>query len=649
MTVAPFTCILDPAAAIAGRTELNLNLDPIAIPAPSDINWGESQINAFLAQQLYGEAPSDFRIPNRIVEIPLVLGSKANGTEAEEEEARAKLQQKVGLFQRQGGVLLRQRANGEPLYADIVNASLTLPDVYGESGGIEPGVILKLECLPDFYGDEITLDTVEGTGNIAAVLQLSGAQAVIKGDYPGRTRIVLTEKSKHDQRSLLWGFRSTRYSSAATAALFYDAYKLEVANGSEVVNLSGAYSGKGVELKEPVPELWYPFLTTDFEGTPLTHVGSFRMFARCSGLPSQSLRLAWSEGDATSTTYNAPASIPTRPTAPFEILDLGEIRIEQAPVGEGWWRGILQLNTGGTSSAFQVDRIWLQPLDDGAGKLRATAVPVSLLLSPSSEPAIGESNNSLVAGKAWTNPTHIEPSHVSEYAFVELAAGEQSAALVGKKFGFSLPTGAVVKGIEVTLQCRNAVPGLPPGGGLPQKLRVQLLKAGALAGSPLLTELKAGPSQTLWFEGPSGLWETTWTAAQVNAEDFGVAIWFINTGGITHLEYVFYPLIVTVYYIVSETSVTEDAVLYSERVSEMRFDGAYREDTSTSAYTSVSEITGDLARIPPSGLEARAVQLFIKNSRGLLSGPSGEPPEQDAGIDAIQAQVHYRPAYIGRI
>ena len=47
---------------------------------------------------------------------------------------------------------------------------------------------------------------------------------------------------------------------------------------------------------------------------------------------------------------------------------------------------------------------------------------------------------------------------------------------------------------------------------------------------------------------------------------------------------------------------------------------------------------------------AQEVELFLKNTRGLLPGPAGEVTEPDVGpSDKIQAQVFYRPCYIGRI
>ena len=178
-----WTVELDPAAVIAGRTALNLNSGNIQV-SNAGIDWGDAAIQQYLAEQRWGQTPVSYRVPNRTPKIPLLLG-KTGGTIAEEEKARLELQKKVSLLQRQGGVLLRQRAGGEAQYADIVNATLTLPDVYGETGGVEPNVVLALETLPDFYGEEIELDAVEELGQIDAVLKKGGVAGRDRRRLPG--------------------------------------------------------------------------------------------------------------------------------------------------------------------------------------------------------------------------------------------------------------------------------------------------------------------------------------------------------------------------------------------------------------------------------------------------------------------------------
>jgi hypothetical protein len=632
-----YEVILDPAEPYEeeGLTSphaplvLNQGTGPIEIDQ-AGIDWGEAAIQQYLAEQRYGQTPVGFRIPNRVVTVPLILGGGLNS--AEEEEARKELQMKVGRLQAEGGILMRKRLLGGPMFADIVGASLTLPDKFGETGQVETGVVLKLECLPDFYGQLVTLDAIEGTGEARGVLKKAAVQAVIDGDYPARAKMVLTEQAKQTQKSLLYGCRSRHYSSAATAALAIDAKLMTPLNGAVEAVQALAYSGKWVRLASPEPETWHPMLSTDLlSGGPLTHLGVFRVIARVSGegAPAQ-VRLAWSLDDATAPIYNAPATY--NASSNMELLDLGEINIEEPPVGEHWWRGIVQVETGTVAHAIGIDRIWLQPVSDGAaGRLRATAQPASTLLRPIREPTVGEDSNAVHAGaNPWENATNIQAGTAGQ-AGVQPGGGS-SHALVGKGMGFAVSSEGTIKGIEVVL-------GEVQKSSTPE-LVVSMLKAGATAGTT--KNLPGGSSAfgTFIFGGPSDLWGTTWTPAQINAANFGIAAWI--TGFSTQLQLVG-TVTIRVYYSIGGGSVLEDAVLYSERLSQVSYDGAYREDTATGAYVRVSEETGELFRLPTSGLEGRAVELLVKNSRGLL----GQTP--DVGIDKIKAQVFYRPCFLGRI
>jgi hypothetical protein len=650
-----YAVVLDPAAVAPGRAELSLNSGNIAVVGGEGhgIDWGEAAIKAFLAEQQFGEVPTDFRVPNRIVSIPLLLGAKDGGSQAEQEAARRTLAQKVALFQRQGGVLMRKRATGEPLYADIINATLTVPDVW--EGEVEPGVLLKLECLPDFYGEEIELDAVEETGQIAAVLKKAGVAATIAGDYPARTRVVLTEKASKNQRGVLWGFRSTYYDALATSALSFDTYTMTTINGAVTGIASGgeqpAFSGKVAKLVAPEPNTWHPFIeltsstiATGASGSEpktkhLQHQGSYRVWARVTGTAGQRFRLAWSANDATAPILNA--SMALDETGPWQLLDLGEIRIEEPPFGDHWWNGLIQVETGPGAHEVLADRLWLQPLDDGAGKLRATAVPTSTLLSPVVNPAEAESSNTIHAGTAWPKPKDaLAPTYLTQ-SFVSLAASASSQALAVEKAGFSIPAGATIKGIEIAFSA-GQVAGTAFGF---MQLTGGLLKAGAVSGTT--KSLIAGAGEPLVWGGPSDLWGTTWTPAQINAATFGSYAYFTNTGAQAH-EGKYSLQTIRVYYSFSASAVAEDAVIYSGRTAQVTSEGSYR--TATTSYACVSEETGDLPRLPPSGIENRPCQLFVKNSRGLLPEPGAlTAGEADSGIDKIQAQIFYRPCYIGRI
>jgi hypothetical protein len=234
--------IIDPPAIAgsppANRTALPLNSGAINVDQKG-LDWGDSQIQTYLADRRVGSIKIDFRMPNRKVTIPLFLMNDPAGTQTEE-QARAQLQQKVGTLQMSGGWLMRQRAGGPATYADIIDAVLTLPDVWGETGAIEANVNLILEVSPDFYGDELALDlaTVSG-GVLTGPLQQGGANAVIQGDHLGRASIIVTDTSGADQSSLIWAFRQTYYDSAATAHLMYEAEALNPISPATTATVSG--------------------------------------------------------------------------------------------------------------------------------------------------------------------------------------------------------------------------------------------------------------------------------------------------------------------------------------------------------------------------------------------------------------------------
>lgn len=370
-----WTVILDPSAVAVARAELSINTGAIAI-SQDGIDWGQAAIDAYEAElQKWGSTVVDFRVPNRMVTINLLVGADNSG-ESGFIDAAMQLRQKVALFQREGGWI--QRGFDVPMYADVVSAALTFADQYGETGFLESNVILTLECLPDFYGDEIELDLITCTGYCAAVLQKDGVQAVIDGDHGGRCRIVITDTSGHDQRELWWGFRSRHYDSDPLAKLalgYADLYT----NGVDLpsaVTLSGAYAGHAL------PNVFLSSPTVGFferswaliNPTPanLTHVGSYRVLARFqqTGTGAAEVKLGWGVGDAWHPVTNDIATL--YQFNDFAILDLGVVRIDEwDPALPQGWLGAIESAVSTTGSLqMYLDEIWLQPLDESAGRLR---------------------------------------------------------------------------------------------------------------------------------------------------------------------------------------------------------------------------------------------------------------------------------------
>lgn len=95
---------------------------------------------------------------------------------------------------------------------------------------------------------------------------------------------------------------------------------------------------------------------------------------------------------------------------------------------------------------------------------------------------------------------------------------------------------------------------------------------------------------------------------------------------------------VTVYYtFASGFTVAQDASVFANQSTELRWDGMYR--AAVGVYGPANTPVGDLPRLPPSGLEGRPVQLFVKPSRGDLN------VLPDSGLDGMTVKVVYRPVY----
>lgn len=651
-----YTVVLDPSAVAINRTQLDLNNQNAGfkiggIGGGNGIDWGQAAINEYLAEQgQWGSSVVDFTVPNRTITISLLLGADQTGLE---EVARSELQQKVARFQAEGGWLLRQRYNGPAMYADIVDASLTIPDNWGETGGVEPAVTLVLEALPDFYGDEIPLDSLLATGDFHAVLLQGGQPAVIQGDYPGRARIALVEGAGHQQNGVLWGFRSRHYDSAATAALSYEAELMTPLNGAAITAVSGASGGNLIELASLPVGGWVPFLRTDLlSGGPLTHQGTYRVWGRAySPNSNPQIRLVWGAADSAHQVMNDPAvvyaQIPAPPLAggpnPFSpiapgavagdicMIDLGTIRIDPPVLGNPRWTGVFQA-MGNSGGGVGMDKVYLVPIDESAGRVAASQQSQnSQIVVVANATAVAETATG-AGPTAWTNPSFALGSQDGQVASIGPGSLSQFLELSG--FGFAVPSGATITGIGVVFLRDALGTGVLDG-------HVQLMKAGVPVGTDVASPTPwASGFSWAGYGGAGALFGTTWSPADINDPGFGAAIAIGvpagNAGGIDTVG------IYVAFTLGSGFTTIDDAVMYPHLSAQLRSDGMIREDSSASVYGQIAQVIGDLPRIPPSGLEQRPAELMVKISRGDFD------TLPDIALDNFGAQVFYRPCWLSR-
>jgi hypothetical protein len=354
------TIKLDPSAVSLSRTEVDIT----PFIAYEGINWGDAALEAAMADLSVGSSPVYTRLPNRQVSIPLRLRTVGGTTY---DSIVATLQQKAGLFQGEGGWILRQ-VDATPIYADIENAVLHLGgSTLAAFNDVDVDAVLQLECLPDFYGSELTTDTSTVGGDNISILKVSGSWAVIQGSTPSRCRILITDASSNAQHGVIWGFRSRYYSAATTAALKYEAEELKAIAPAASGALTGASSGSAVTYGT-LGAGWSDILGMQMaDNSYLTHLGVYRVWARVYTTAAASLQLAWTYGTTLPYTINDPIAIPN--TSAFYLVDLGVIQLNRMPFASSVWYGKIQGATTAGAGNTSIDKVWFQPLSEGAGKL----------------------------------------------------------------------------------------------------------------------------------------------------------------------------------------------------------------------------------------------------------------------------------------
>jgi hypothetical protein len=629
LPAANWVVTLDPSEVAVNRTTLDINSDLISV-SQAGIDWGDAAIQEYLADLAVGSTLVDYRLPNRTVTINLSVGTSDETTY---HTAKAALQQKVALFQREGGWL--KRDTGVPLFADVVNATLKFPDQWGPTGFLQTDVVLTLECVPDFYAAEVALDTITATGYTTSVLKQSTVQAVVAGDHPGRCRITVTDTSGHAQKAVVWGFRSRYYDSAATSALALGASGMTPINGGVAVGpFSAAYGGTVLAVVAQTGT-WHPFLVTDLlSGGQLTHQGTYRVWARATtDLAGMQLRLAWSLDDTTDPVFNDPVTLQVAGYGTSWLLcDLGTVRAEISPVGSHWWRGVIQAYSGGTAQHVAIDEIWMQPVDESAGTAVASSQPPAFALSSTKDPTVG-ANDAAVGTVAWSNTGNIFFEDFF-YASASIGISGQSQYLTGTGYGFAIPGGATITGVMMQIGYQTTGQG---------QLIVRLVKAGVVQGASApgsYAPTTFGGDQVAIYGSPNDLWGLTLTPADINAAGFGAAASWINAWPVNETVQINVIQLQVFYTVGGGFTVAQDAVVNASRIAELRTEGVFREDTASTAYVPVGDTTGDYPRIPPSGLEARAVELLVRPSRGNLASI------EDNGIDGHTVAVTYRPSYL---
>lgn len=656
--------------AIYKRTELDLHSGPFSV-AFAGIDWGDAQIEQYLAEAKVGSIPVDHRIPNRQIRVP--LGIMDSGSKTYIQAAR-ELQAKVAQIQREGGALRRTWDGGE-LFCDLVNATLRLPDTFrAEKSGIEPDAELVLEAIPDFYGHEELAGSGSGTGHLVLALQNS------KGNHPGRVRALIKNEGAADQLGLLFCARSSQVGEA-TAQMVYDATALTPLGAAAV-------SGDVVQHAALSPS-WTPVLGSEIAGTGhVTHVGAHRVWVQAivpdANTGEVSLRLEWFVGDPTRPTQNRIVIVPV--SGARVLVDLGECIVPRARSGPQRWEFRVLAQSSAIGDDVQLRRVLVVSTAEASGRVIAGAGPTPTAsleaYDPFNQTAGNLGGKAAELGGAWarvlgdtdeasvdatehdvTRSTSADALVISPIPGIVYRLGTAALAHTDLQIDQKLPaTGAddeawglallrYVDASNYLLAARRHYSLATRAGSARTEFTLHRVIAGArsqIAQMEVLgQEMTRQTIRVLAEEsGRVRVWSGTQgnpTTVHLDVTDSALATGgALASGGFGFGDGAlgspgqrrYGPFTVETAAVAS----VSDAVLYASERAELRSDGYYR--AAAGGPMSPVPILGDNPRQPVSGAEGDQVEWLIRPTRGDF----GSIP--DSADDAISATVLHRPSWL---
>ena len=521
-------------------------------------------------------------------------------------------------------------------------------------------------------------------GEIRTIYQAAQSEALIGGNYPARTRIVVSELDGVDQRGLLWGVRNRYYDAAATAQLVYEADKLTPRSPAAVSAYSLASGGYEVLLAS-LGTSWTPILSTDLAGVgALTHKGSYRVWARVrSTYPNVSLRLSWDVGDLVLPQVNPEVtlSLHQNTTPNYNIVDLGKIRLNAAPLGTHRWNGLIQA-VNGSGGAVAIDKVWFQPIDEGGGLLTA---PINTTVGVRGYSAHDEfdqttgnlGGKTLPLGGTWsTTGDAVDITVESAAGHIARRSEANDANMDSGRYAIAGTTVFTDVAAQVTLVTTpftgtNQRHGLllrytdtsnwlrvdhgygTYGGGGTDFTAFVVRKMVAGVGTDLVGVNAVISAPPPWYVRAavtaSGM-IYVWLSDSVTDYGSPVIVWqdaALATGGaLASGKAGFYDASpgagsgIRDYDDFAAWVPDINSVMFPNRSAELRSDGMYREAKDGGYYGPVSNTIGDFVRIPPATIEARPTEILLKPSAGDFDSLP------DTAISRISAQVRYRPTYL---
>ena len=139
-----------------------------------------------------------------------------------------------------------------------------------------------------------------------------------------------------------------------------------------------------------------------------------------------------------------------------------------------------------------------------------------LKLEDSGDNELPTANKAVDGEAAWTNPTNVYV-HSDTYAHADPTGG-QYMRHTWSGFGFAIPAGAIIKGIEVDVRDSKS------SADYTGSIYINLTKNANDKVGTERTKILSTTVSTTTYGDDSDLWGTSWTPAEINAANFGVRL-----------------------------------------------------------------------------------------------------------------------------
>lgn len=503
---------------------------------------------------------------------------------------------------------------------------------------------------------------------------VSCQQNLVGGDVPALGRLQIAEPSGNSRRYVEWGLEQRYFDPLQSLLIDSEDLVTSGFSGAQTV-LAGGY--RRAAATHDVVQGAITGTATAVCGTGvLGHVGTFRVKCRVNDASTNlnpaivRARFVWQDGDGPfrANTWQTPVAN----SGQYEELDLGLVQISPTQLGTQKWSGRIEAyTTDGSAQLFNVDYLVLVPAAEGYGRARAAWTyqpPITIPARDSFATGGALNTRAADAGGAWATAGAATDFAAAGGAYtratnvVEATLPGRSAVLgsttftdqeVGVQFADSVIGGSGSH--YVLLRWTNAtnfayVQYSSAAGGNALVLTTVVAGVSTTVFTPALVTTTVGTFYTLrGIAYASGLfigqllsgttvllsgYMTSSALATGGALASGLPGFADQSGSVTANTRTYDNFYCGV-------PGAEPIVLWANRLMEVRYDGAIRQDSTGAYWGPVPAYRGSRFLIPPAGDKSRTARLLVKADRNDIEIATDAPL-----ADNLTVNVTYTPRFL---